>query len=87
VAIERFTWTKHAELRLGQRGLTRIDVEEAVREMHGGREVNRGDADWRIYGTLADGRKFAVIYDSPARGDAAAACIVSAWLLRVVGRR
>lgn len=80
--IERFIWTDHAELRLGQRGLTRFEVEEAVREGHEIRETNRGDADWRVYGTRSDGRRFAVVYDSPVRGDASAACVVSAWPLR-----
>lgn len=87
MGIERFIWTDHAELRLGQRGLTRFEVEEVVREGHEIREVNRGDADWRVYGTRSDGCKFAVIYDNPAGGDANAACVVSAWPLRVSGRR
>jgi hypothetical protein len=82
VAIERFIWTEHAELRLGQRGLTRFDVEVAVREGHEGRELNRGNADWRVYGSRPDGRRFAVIYDNPARGDVATVCVVSAWPLR-----
>jgi hypothetical protein len=82
VEIERFIWTDHAELRLGQRGLTRFEVEEAVREGHEIREANRGDADWRVYGTRSDGRRFAVVYDNPARSDAGAACVVSAWPLR-----
>lgn len=80
--IERFIWTNHAELRLGQRGLTRFEAEEAVREGHDIREENRGDADWRVYGTRSDGRRFAVVYDNPVRGDAHAACVVSAWPLR-----
>ncbi|MEX2448109.1 MAG: DUF4258 domain-containing protein [Solirubrobacterales bacterium] len=80
--IERFIWTDHAELRFGERGLTRSEVEEAVREGHPIREANQGDADWRVYGVRSDGRKFAVIYDNPVRGDADAACVVSVWLLR-----
>jgi hypothetical protein len=87
VAIERFIWTDHAELRLGQRGLTTADVEEAVREEHENREINQGDADWRVEAVRPDGRRFAVIYDNPVRGDASAACVISAWPLRRGGRR
>jgi uncharacterized protein DUF4258 len=87
VEIERFIWTEHAELRLVQRGLTMLEVEEAVRDGHEIREANQGDADWRIEGVRADGRKFAVIYDNPVRGDASAACVVSAWPLRGSGHR
>lgn len=82
MGIERFIWTDHAELRLGQRGLTRFEVEEAIREGHEIRESNHGDAAWRVEGVRADGRKFVVIYDNPARGDEGAACVVSAWPLR-----
>jgi hypothetical protein len=39
VAIKRFVWTDHAELRLGERGLTRSEVEDAIREGHPMREV------------------------------------------------
>jgi hypothetical protein len=86
VGIERFIWTDHAELRLGQRGLARIEVEEAIREGHEIRESNRGDAAWRVEGVRADGRKFVVLYDNPARGDEGAARVVSAWALRRSGR-
>jgi hypothetical protein len=82
VEIERFVWTDHAELRFGERGLTRPDIEQVVREGHSSREVNRGDANWRVYGTRSDGQQFAVIYDHPAMGDAAVARIVSIWLVR-----
>ena len=80
--IKRFVWTDHAELRLDERGLTRPDVEEVVRQGHSSREVNRGDANWRVYGTRSDGQRFAVIYDHPALGDAALARIVSVWPVR-----
>lgn len=82
MAIERFVWTDHAELRLGERGLTRFEVEEAVREGHPVREVNQGDSDWRVYGVRSDGRRFAVVYDNPVRADTDAARVVSAWPLR-----
>ena len=80
--IERFIWTDHAELRLGDRGLSSLEVEEVVREGQQIREVNRGDADWRVHGTRSDGRRFAVIYDHPALGDPGLARIVSTWPLR-----
>lgn len=85
--IERFVWTDHAELRLGERGLTRSEVEDAIREGHPVREPNRGDADWRVYGERSDGRRFAAIYDNPIQGDASVARIVSAWPLRGSNRR
>lgn len=80
--IERFVWTDHAELRLDERSLTRFEVEEAIREGHEVREANQGDADWRVYGVRSDGRRFAVIYDNPSRGDMRTALVVSVWPLR-----
>ena len=84
--IERFLWTDHAELRVGERGLTCFEVEEAVREGHETRESNAGDADWRVYGVQSGGGRFAVIYDHPVIGDDGAVLIVSAWLLRGAAR-
>jgi uncharacterized protein DUF4258 len=80
--IARVYWTTHAELRLAQRGLSRDEIELAIRDGHGQREVNRGDADWRTHGTRADGRCFAVLYDHPVLGDPQAARVVTAWLMR-----
>lgn len=85
MAIERFIWTDHAEQRLSERGLAHGEVERAIREQHDTREVNRGDADWRLYDTRADGRRFAVIYDHPVRGDESSVRIVSVWTLRAAG--
>jgi len=82
VTITRFIWTDHAELRLAQRGLTTHEVEEAIRDLHQDRQANKGDADWRVEGTRADGRRFAVIYDCPASGSDNAARVVSVWILR-----
>ena len=62
--VERFIWTDHAELRLGQRGLARFEVEEAVREGHEARVANRGDADWRVEAVRGGGRRFVVIYEN-----------------------
>jgi hypothetical protein len=80
--VERIYWTSHALERAGRRGLTGEEVERVVRLGHGKRALNRGDADWRLYGTRPDGRRFAVIYDHPVFGDPGAARIVSVWVLR-----
>jgi hypothetical protein len=82
MAIEQFTWTTHAEERLHERHLTRREVEQAIRDGHGDRQVNVGDADWRVQGIRGDGKTFAVVYDNPVKHDPNAARIVSAWPLR-----
>jgi hypothetical protein len=79
--IERFAWTAHARLRIGQRRLDRSDVEQAIREGHDTREVNDGRAQWLVRGTTADGTPFEVIYDHPHGGDVDTARIVSVWRL------
>ena len=81
MAIERLHWSEHAEMRLMERGLERGEVERAIRDGDGGRQRNRGDADWRIYAESA-GRRFVVIYDNPVQGDGGTARIVSVWRLR-----
>jgi hypothetical protein len=82
MAIERFQWTQHAEQRLGERHLTRGEVEQAIRDGHTGRQINAGSADWRVHGTRADGKSFAAIYNNPVDGDTGSARIVSAWPVR-----
>jgi Domain of unknown function (DUF4258) len=82
MAIERFQWTQHAEQRLGERNLTRGEVEQAIRDGHGGRQINTGSADWRVHGRRSDGKSFEVVYDNPADGDAGAARIISEWPVR-----
>jgi hypothetical protein len=77
--IERFIWTTHAEDRRTERLLDRSTLERAVRDAHAERQINRGDADWRIYGLLADGRHFVVVYDHPHEADQGAVRIVSVW--------
>jgi len=68
MAIEHFIWTAHAQLRLGQRHLDRLEVEQAIRERHDAREVNDGRAQWLVRGETAAGAVFEVIhYD--AHGD------------------
>jgi hypothetical protein len=79
MAIERFIWTTHAEDKCARRLLDGSELERAIRDGHSDRQINRGDADWRIYGLLADGRRFVVAYDHPHGADYAAVRIVSAW--------
>lgn len=82
MTINRFIWTDHAELRIAERGLSRAEVERTINDRHDSREVNRGDADWRVQGTRPDSRSFIVIYDHPAMGSTDIARIVSVWPLR-----
>jgi Domain of unknown function (DUF4258) len=63
--VNRFIWTEHAESRAAERGLSRFDIETVIREGHRSREINPGHGDWRIYGSSADGKQFAVVYDHP----------------------
>jgi hypothetical protein len=77
MTIERFKWTIHAEDRLSQRGVTRVSVEHAVRELHPFRTNNQGAAEWRV-----DTGRLVVIYDHPAGGDVDMARIVSVWSKR-----
>jgi hypothetical protein len=74
MTIERFIWTIHAEERLSQRGLTRVRVERAVRELHPIRETNDGKAAWRV-----DAGRFVVVYDHPHGADMDAVRIISTW--------
>jgi hypothetical protein len=77
VNIERFIWTVHAEDKRAKRMIDRIAVERAILNGHADRQINRGDADWRIYGLTLDGRNFAVLYDHPCRNDDKAVRIVT----------
>jgi hypothetical protein len=79
--IARFIWTTHAEDRRTERLLDRFEIEHTIHDGHADRQINRGDADWRIYGLLADGRHFVVVYDHPHGTDHAAVRIVSVWAL------
>jgi hypothetical protein len=85
--VERIYWTDHALRRLAERRLTLEEVEAVVEEGHAARALNRGEADWRLYGVRSDGRGFAVVYDQPVLDDPAAARIVSVWVLRDQGQR
>jgi hypothetical protein len=78
---ERFVWTDHARLRLGQRRLDATEVEQAIRSGHADREENDGRAGWQVNGVTADGVAFDAIYDHPHGDDDAAVRIVSVWRL------
>ena len=80
--VKRIYWTDHALRRLAERGLTLEEVEAVVEKAHAARALNRGEADWRLYGVRSDGRGFAVVYDHPVLGDPATARIVSVWVMR-----
>lgn len=80
--VWRIYWTSHALHRIAQRGLMPEQIEGVIRQGHAVRALNRGEADWRLYGAGPDGRRFAVVYDHPVFGDPAAARIVSVWVLR-----
>lgn len=79
MAIERFVWTAHALLRLDQRRLDRADVERAIRDVHGARHANDGQADWHIQAITAHGVRFEAVYDQPVGSDENSACVVSVW--------
>ncbi|MGE5335926.1 MAG: DUF4258 domain-containing protein [Nitrososphaerota archaeon] len=77
--IESFVWTEHARMRVAQRRLDAAEVEQAIDQGHGEREVNDGRAEWLVSGVLADGTAFEAIYDHPHGDDDAAVRIVSVW--------
>lgn len=81
MAIERFVWTEHAQMRLAGRLLGAAEVERAISERHADREVNDGRAEWLVGGVTADGTPFEAIYDHPHGDDDAAVRIVSVWRL------
>lgn len=79
--IQSFVWTDHALLRITERGLTRFEVEAAIREAHDSRLPNAGRADWLISTKTTSGIPIEAIYDYPHRGDESIARIVSVWRL------
>lgn len=81
MGIERFVWTEHAEARRQQRHLDSSQVEQAIKDGHGNREVNDGRAEWLLSGETADGTAFEAIYDHPHGSDEKTVRIVSVWRL------
>lgn len=66
MGITLFVWTDHALVRLAERGLTRSEVEDAVREAHEARLANVGQADWLIATKTDAGIAIEAIYDPSA---------------------
>lgn len=83
VLVETFVWTDHAFLRLSQRRLDRLDVEEAVRMNHDERSRNDGKADWLIRAIAPLGARIEAIYDHPVSGDGATVRVVSVWRVEI----
>jgi hypothetical protein len=81
VSVETFIWTNHALLRLSERRLDRLDVEEAIRASHDERKANDGRADWLIGAITPLGVRIEAIYDHPVGDDEATIRVVSAWRL------
>jgi Domain of unknown function (DUF4258) len=79
VSIGTFIWTDHALLRLSQRRLDRVDVEDAIRTNHDERKANDGQADWLVRAMTPQGTRIEAIYDHPVGNDEATVRIVSAW--------
>ena len=71
-------------LRPDERHLSQSDVENAIREGRGRRQINDGQADWLIEGVTAYGVRFETIYDHPAGDDETTArmCLLGAWTRR-----
>jgi hypothetical protein len=83
VSIETFIWTDHGLLRLSQRRLDRLDVEEAIRANHDERRVNDGQADWLVRAITRLGVRIEAIYDHPVGDDEATIRVVSAWRVEI----
>lgn len=77
--VTRIIWSAHAQRRRSQRLIDQVAVENTILANHSNRMINRGEADWRLDGLLADGRRFAVVYDHPAHSDPGVALVVSLW--------
>jgi hypothetical protein len=81
MAVERFLWTDHALQRLEERGLTRFEVEDVIRDGHEARAPNEDGADWLITAKTHSGISIEVVYDHPHAGDETVARVVSVWRL------
>jgi hypothetical protein len=66
-------------VRLGERRLDALEVEEAIKAGHADRETDDGRAEWLVGGVTADGTTFEAIYAHPHGEDDAAVRIVSVW--------
>lgn len=67
-------FTRYAERRLAQRGLSRRQVADLVLSEHPRRRRNPREADW-----IVRGEGTGVAYNWPDRGDQTAALVVTVW--------
>ncbi|MQA74903.1 MAG: hypothetical protein GEU88_11280 [Solirubrobacterales bacterium] len=70
----RVAFTRHAEWRAEERGVSAQAAADLVLDEHRRRPRNPGTADSRV-----SGRGVGVAYDWPASGDATLAVIVTVW--------
>jgi hypothetical protein len=70
----RVEFTKYAEDRAVQRGLSSRQVADLVLEQHERRRRNPRQADW-----VVRGRGLGVAYNWPDRGDRTTALVVTVW--------
>lgn len=69
-----YVWSRHAQLRLRQRGIDPVIVEAAMRENWGGRRPNRGKAKWQI-----EAGGVVVNFDCPVDGNHRKVFIYTVW--------
>lgn len=67
-------FTRYAERRLAQRGLSQAQVADLVLYEHPRRRRNPREADW-----LVRAQGMGVAYNWPDRGDQTAALVVTVW--------
>jgi hypothetical protein len=70
----RIAFTRHAELRADERGVSLQAAADVVIEEHPERRRNPGTADW-----IVRGKGIGVAYDWPAAGDTTLALVVTLW--------
>ena len=74
ISRPRIAFTRHAELRAGERRIHLQTAADLVLDEHGRRRRNLGTADW-----IVRGHGVGVAYDWPAGGDATVALVVTVW--------
>jgi nitrous oxidase accessory protein NosD len=70
----RIAFTRHAELRADERGVSLQASADVVIEEHPRRRRNPGNADW-----IVRGRGIGIAYNWPEAGDATLALVVTLW--------
>lgn len=77
VRLLQVRWTSHAFDKAMLLCIARTDVEQVVLEQYHARRRNSRGGDW-----LVSGRRLAVVYNHPDRGDLASARIITLWRRR-----